>query len=133
MKENLINEGENYIENLSSLSYDDLDAFYFSQWEKIPNKIKDDFKKYQNFLLIFVNPKSGSQQGKTVLEHIKKYKESSIASFNVISFPLNTDDSLIKIPKELNSKKDISFMMDISNKIFREKSYCFYVVPFIFD
>ena len=107
MKENLINEGENYIENLSSLSYDDLDVFYFSQWEKIPNRIKDDFKKYQNFLLIFVNPKSGSQQGKTVLEHIKKYKESSIANFNVISFPVNTDDSLIKRPKELNTKKDI--------------------------
>ena len=107
MNENLLNEGENYIDNLSSLSNDDLDIFYFSHLEEIPNRIKDDFKRYQNFLLIFVNPKSGSQQGKIVLEHIKKYKVSSITKFNIISFPVNVDGSLIKKPKELNSKKDI--------------------------
>ena len=106
MKENLINEGGgNYIENISSIPYEELDSFYFSASAQIPNKIKDDFKKFQNFLLIFVNPKSGSQQGKTVLEHIKNHKVSSISNYNVISFPVNINDSLIKQPKELNDKE----------------------------
>jgi hypothetical protein len=43
MNENLLNEGGNYIDNLSSLSNDDLDIFYFSHLEEIPNRIKDDF------------------------------------------------------------------------------------------
>ena len=66
MEENLMNEGgENNIENISSVPNEGLDSFYFLESDQIPNKIKDDFKKYQNFLLIFVNPKSGCQQVKT--------------------------------------------------------------------
>ena len=107
MKENLLNEGGSYIENISSIPEEDLDVFYFSPSDSIPNRIKEDFKKLQNFLLLFVNPKSGSLQGNTVLEHIKKYKVSSITNFNIISFPVNIDDSLIKQPKELNNKDDI--------------------------
>ena len=107
MKENISDENENYINVISQISTDGLDVFYFSQSEKIPNRVKDDFKKHQNFLLIFVNPKSGSQQGLTVLEHVNKYKITSITNFNVISFPVNVDESLIKQPKELNEKEDI--------------------------
>ena len=116
MKENILNEKENYIDKISTISTEDLDVFYFSQNDNIPNRVKDDFKKYQNFLLIFVNPKSGSQQGKTVLEHVNKYKVTSITNFNVISFPINADESLIKQPKELNNKEDIINISNSSNK-----------------
>ena len=116
MKENILNEKENYIDKISTISTEDLDVFYFSQNDNIPNRVKDDFKKYQNFLLIFVNPKSGSQQGKTVLEHVNKYKVTSITNFNVISFPINADESLIKQPKELNNKEDMINISNTSNK-----------------
>ena len=106
MKENLLNEGdENNIENLESLPNEELDIFYFSTSNSIPNRIKDDFKKDENFLLIFVNPKSGSLQGKTVLEHVKKYRVESISNYNVISFPVNPNELITKKPQELNYKE----------------------------
>ena len=52
MKENLLEGNENYIENISTKLNDDLEMFYFSHSDEILNRIKDDFKKYQNFLLI---------------------------------------------------------------------------------
>ena len=106
MKENLLNEGdENNIENLESLPNEELDIFYFSTSNSIPNRIKDDFKKDENFLLLFVNPKSGSLQGKTVLEHVKKYRVESISNYNIISFPVNPDELITKQPQELNNKE----------------------------
>ena len=106
MKENLLNEGdENIIENLESLPSEELDIFYFSTSNSIPNRIKDDFKKDENFLLLFVNPKSGSLQGKTVLEHVKKYRVESISNYNVISFPVNPNELITKKPQELNYKE----------------------------
>ena len=41
------------------------EIFYNSKSELIPYNIKSDFIK-NNFLLIFVNPKSGSQEGKII-------------------------------------------------------------------
>ena len=106
MKENLINEvNKNNIENLESLPNEELDIFYFSTSNSIPNRIKDDFKKDENFLLLFVNPKSGSLQGKTVLEHVKKYRVESISNYNVISFPVNPNELITKKPQELNYKE----------------------------
>ena len=106
MKENLLNEGDgNDIENLESLPNEELDIFYFSTSNSIPNRIKDDFKKDENFLLLFVNPKSGSLQGKTVLEHVKKYRVESISNYNIISFPVNPDELITKQPQELNNKE----------------------------
>ena len=106
MKENLLNEGdENNIENIESLPNEELDIFYFSTSNSIPNRIKDDFKKDENFLLLFVNPKSGSLQGKTVLEHVKKYRVESISNYNVISFPVNPNELITKKPQELNYKE----------------------------
>ena len=115
MKENLLNENDNY---LISTSNDDMDMFYFSQSDAISNRIKDHFKKYQNFLLIFVNPKSGSKQGLTVLEHVNRYRVNSISNFNVVSFPINVKDfSLIKQPKELNDKEYLNKENNIGNNI----------------
>ena len=40
--------------------------------ETITSDIIDDFGEDEsNFLLLFVNPKSGSQEGKIILEYIK--------------------------------------------------------------
>ena len=115
MKENILNENDNY---LISTSNDDMDMFYFSQSDAISNRIKDHFKKYQNFLLIFVNPKSGSKQGLTVLEHVNRYRVNSISNFNVVSFPINVkDSSLIKQPKELNDKEYLNKENNIGNNI----------------
>ena len=113
MEENLLDNNINNItikENLTTSNGDnqDLDIFYFSQTDEIPNRIKDDFKKNQNFLLIFVNPKSGSQQGMTVLEHVTKYRVNSIKKFNIISFPINGGTDNIKQPTELNNKNDLN-------------------------
>ena len=116
MKESLINENSNYIESIESTSIENIDSFYFSQGDHIPIRIKDDFKKYQNFLLIFVNPKSGSHQGLTVLDHTKKYKVDTIPNYNIISFPVNAQDSsLIKPPQELNDKNNINNIDNINN------------------
>ena len=108
MKENLIEENKINIENIETISEEEnLNMFYFSQTDEIPNRIKEDFKKYQNFLLIFVNPKSGSKQGLTVLDHVNKYKLDSIKNFNIMSFPVNiSDSSLIKPPQELLDKEN---------------------------
>ena len=118
MKENLINENANYIEGIESTSIENIDSFYFSLTDQIPNRVKDDFKKYQNFLLIFVNPKSGSLQGLTVLEHVNKYKVDTIPNYNVISFPVKVQDSsLIKPPQELNEKDNLNTIDNINNDL----------------
>ena len=82
-------------ENIINTQNDNIDIFYFSQSDLIPNNIKEDFKKKQNFLLVLVNPKSGSQQGKTVLEHAEKYRIESIPDYKVISFPI-MDEKITK-------------------------------------
>jgi multidrug efflux pump subunit AcrB len=43
MKENLINENANYIKSIESTSIENIDSFYFSLTDQIPNRVKDDF------------------------------------------------------------------------------------------
>ena len=50
----------------------------------IPMNIISDFTDDSNFLLIFVNPISGSQEGKIILDYIDKYREPSIRNYNII-------------------------------------------------
>ena len=79
------------------------EMFYFSQSDLIPYNIKEDFKTKQNFLLVFVNPISGSQQGKIILQNAKKYRLESVARYDIISFPV-LDENLSKSKsKELDS------------------------------
>ena len=102
MNEN-INVNNNFNEIIIN-SDDDLDIFYFSNSDIVPNNIKEDFKTKQNFLLVFVNPKSGSQQGKIVLEHANKFREEKIPNYNIISFPIVDERLRAKKSKELQSK-----------------------------
>ena len=71
---------------------DEPEIFYKSISELIPYSIKSDFQK-KNFVLIFVNPKSGSQEGEIILDYVKNYKETSIQSYNIIHFPIEEDNS----------------------------------------
>ena len=100
MNENIDTSNSNKI----IINTDDLDIFYFSNTDIIPNNIKEDFKTKQNFLLVFVNPKSGSQQGKIVLEHAEKYKEEKIPEYKIISFPILGEKLRGRKSKELEPK-----------------------------
>ena len=68
------------------------DIFYKSSSEIIPYSIKEDFID-NNFLIIFVNPLSGSQEGKIILDYVKNYKQVSINTFNIIHFPIEEDSN----------------------------------------
>ena len=69
---------------------DEPEMFYNSKSEIIPYNIKSDFIK-SNFLLIFVNPISGSQEGKIILDYVKDFRQSSITTYNIIHFPIEED------------------------------------------
>jgi diacylglycerol kinase (ATP) len=99
MNENIDTSNSNKI----IINTDDSDIFYFSSTDIVPNNIKEDFKTKQNFLLVFVNPKSGSQQGKIVLEHAEKYKEEKIPEYKIISFPILGEKLRSRKSKELES------------------------------
>ena len=56
----------------------------------IPSEVIDDFGEDEaNYLLIFVNPNSGSQEGKIILDYIEKYRQISIRNYNIIHFPID--------------------------------------------
>ena len=89
--------------------------FYFSESNLIPDNTKEDFKMKQNFLFVFVNPKSGSHQGANVLEYAEKYKIKSINKYKVISFPIKDEFH----NKESNDSSDYS--LDANNESSRAK------------
>ena len=69
---------------------EEITMFYKMTNGTITSDVIDDFGEDEaNFLLLFVNPKSGSQEGKIILEYIKKYREISIRNYNIIHFPID--------------------------------------------
>ena len=109
------------INDIDEISTNNEEMFYFSQSDLIPYNIKEDFKTKQNFLLIFVNPRSGSQQGRIVLEHAKKYRIESISGFDIISFPIKDENFSHKNSKELES--NISNNGNSSNNQHNKNNY----------
>ena len=98
---NVINTNEIVIDS------DDFDMFYLSDSDIVPSNIKEDFKTKQNFLLVFVNPKSGSQQGKIVLDHAERYKEENIPGYKIISFPILNEKLRQRKPIDKDENNDL--------------------------
>ena len=64
------------------------DSFEFIKNKNLlPFHLKEDLEK-SNFLVIFVNQRSGSQEGTIIMELAKKYHHSSIKDFNILTFPI---------------------------------------------
>ena len=87
-------------EILSSDHYEDArnNLFYKEKNGVIPLDIIDDFDNDSNFLFIFVNPTSGSQEGKQIFEYIDRYREASIKDYNIIHFPVVEENDWIFTP-----------------------------------
>ena len=81
-----------------------VDIFYFSNSDNISNRIKEDFKTKQNFLLLFANPRSGSQQGRIVLDYAEKYRVPDILGYKIIEFPVRHEKLGTKQSKEYELK-----------------------------
>ena len=118
MKENIDTSSQ---QNNIILNLGNEEMFYFSESSLIPNNIKEDFKDKENFLLVFVNPKSGSQQGKIVLDHAEKYRIENIPGYNIIHFPIMDDKLRKRKSKELDSK--ISTEENLDNQPYTIKKY----------
>ena len=94
----------------TSDSNDLYSLFNFSDSDIISNRLKEDFKNNQNFLIIFVNPTSGPKQGLTVLEYAEKYK-NELENYKIITFPIikekkNEEKLNYEKIKEEGEKKD---------------------------
>ena len=90
--------------------------FYKKLNGTIPMNVIDDFGDESNFLLIFVNPKSGSQEGKIILEYIKKYKEISIRDYNILHFPIDEQNDWHPIPFSRSRSNSLQSLEEIKIK-----------------
>ena len=90
--------------------------FYKKLNGTIPMNVIDDFGEDSNFLLIFVNPKSGSQEGKIILEYIKKYKEISIRDYNILHFPIDDQSDWLPIPFSRSRSNSLLSLEEIKIK-----------------
>ena len=83
----------------------------------IPMRIIEDFSEESNFLLLFVNPKSGSQEGKIILDYIEKYKEISIRNYNIIHFPVDEqEEDWLPIPFSRSRSNSLQSFEEIKIK-----------------
>ena len=90
--------------------------FYKKLNGTIPMNVIDDFGDESNFLLIFVNPKSGSQEGKIILEYIKKYKEISIRDYNILHFPIDEQNDWLPLPFSRSRSNSLQSLEEIKIK-----------------
>jgi diacylglycerol kinase (ATP) len=82
----------------------------------IPMDIISDFIDDTNFLLIFVNPISGSQEGKIILDYVDKYREPSIRNYNIIHFPVEEQNDWFPTPLSRSRSNSIQSFDEIKIK-----------------
>ena len=82
----------------------------------IPSNVIDDFVEEPNFVLIFVNPISGSQEGKIILDYINKFKVPSIRNYNIIHFPVEEEDDWFPIPLSHSRRGSLQSFEEIKIK-----------------
>ena len=82
----------------------------------IPMDIISDFIDDANFLLIFVNPISGSQEGKIILDYVDKYREPSIRNYNIIHFPVEEQNDWFPTPLSRSRSNSIQSFDEIKIK-----------------
>ena len=71
----------------TSLDQNQETMFYSEEDPNVSDKIKNEIKSESDFLIIFINPRSGSQQGKLLFEYAEQYIEKSIPNYKLLSFP----------------------------------------------
>ena len=83
-----INENNNY--DTESSSQSETNKIFFNlPFSDLPHNIQEDLKTNGKFYLVFVNPKSGSQEGKNILYLSTRYKYDFISNYNLLTFPIS--------------------------------------------
>ena len=86
--------------------------FYSDENINLSEKIKNEIKSESDFLIVFVNPRSGSQQGKILFDLAEQYIEKSIPDYKLLSFPIikrkNTNKELSKMKNKIEQSLHFS-------------------------
>ena len=75
----------------------------------LPEKNQNDFENDGQLLVIFVNPKSGSQRGVKICDLSEKYRNENFTNFNIINFP-KEKTKIIK-SSDFDSTKNFSLVV----------------------
>ena len=93
----------------TSLDQNQETMFYSEENPNVSDKIKNEIKSESDFLIIFINPRSGSQQGKLLFEYAEQYIEKSIPNYKLLSFPVNKIKNTNKEINKIKNKIEQSF------------------------
>jgi hypothetical protein len=74
----------------------------------LPEENKKDFEK-SDILVIFVNPKSGSQRGKKICNLSEEFRNEHFPNFNILNFPQKNTKKLIS--SEFDSTKNFTIVV----------------------
>ena len=95
---------ENNYDTESSSQSETNKNFFDIPFSDLPHNIQEDLKLNGKFYLIFVNPKSGSQEGKNILYLSSRYKYDYISNYNLLTFPISiTKNSQNKLNNNINT------------------------------